>query len=89
MSRTYPFKAWILMPSYKPVQVEFVGPWWNEDWHRAEGGKSVHVSDNWHTKAEAIAVGRQRIAEQEAKLQKSLEKLAKKRAALDKAEAAQ
>lgn len=89
MSRTYPFTAWVLMPRYKPVEVEFVSSSWNPEWSRTETGKRVHCKDHWHTRAEAIAVGRQRLDEQEAKLHKSLEKLAKGRAALDKAESQQ
>lgn len=84
--RQYPFSAWVLMPSFKPVEIEFVSSSWNPEWSRTESGKRVHCKDHWHTKAEAIAVGRQRIADKEAALQKSLEKLAKYRSALDKAE---
>lgn len=84
--RQYPFKAWTLQPSFKPVEIELVHDSWYAEHHTTSKGQLKHEANIFHTKQEAIAEGRARLDEQEAKLNKSLEKVAKKRAALDKAE---
>ncbi|WP_312141258.1 hypothetical protein [Stutzerimonas nitrititolerans] len=89
--RTYPYKAWVLMPSFKIVEVELVecyGSWGRYmEWDKASSGKSYNVErDLYPTKAAAIAVGRERVAAQQADLAKRQERLNKRIAALDKAE---
>ena len=92
MSRTYPFKAWVLMPSFKPVEVEIVSEYrsWNKEvYHQTAKQKTYTGSDLFGSKDEAICAGRKRLADQEADLAKRAENIAKKRAALDKAESQQ
>lgn len=89
--RTYPYKAWTLQPSFKPVEVELVSQYgcWGSgcDWDKTEKGKCFNVErDLYPTKAAAIAVGRERVAAQQADLAKRQERLNKRIAALDKAE---
>lgn len=89
--RTYPYKAWALLPSFKPVEVELVERWGNFgqylNYDRAAKGKVYHVELELHaSKAEAIAAGRKKIDEQQADIAKRLERINKRIAALDKAE---
>lgn len=85
-ARTYPYKAWVLMPSFKPVEVELVrnyGVYYDE----TANGKIYHIEHSLHpTKAAAIAAGRKKIDEQQADIAKRLERINKRIAALDKAE---
>lgn len=85
--REFPYKAWALQPSFKPVEVEIVERTWG-GWVKASNGKQHLPSALSTTKAGAIAFGRSRLREQETDLQKKLANIEKRRAALDKAEAA-
>jgi len=84
--RTYPYKAWALRPSFKPVEVELVrnyGVYYDE----TENGKIYHIAHSLNpTKAAAIAAGRKKIDEQQADTAKRPERINKRIAALDKAE---
>jgi len=84
--RTYPYKAWVLMPSFKPAEVELVsnyGLYYDE----TAKGKIYHIKHSLYpTKAAAIAAGRKKIDEQQADIAKRLERINKRIAALDKAE---
>lgn len=91
--RTYPYKAWALLPSFTPVEVELVesysywGPY--QDWDITQKGKAFNAKrDLYPTKAAAIAAGRKKIEEQQADIAKRLERINKRIAALDKAERA-
>lgn len=89
-TRTYPYKAWTLQPSYKPVEVEIVKPSYPHsaiyaDWDDTQSGKSYHVHMLHPTKEAAIAFGRSEIERQRKALAERHEKLDKKVAALDKA----
>ena len=89
--RTYPYKAWALMPSFKLVEVELVecyGSWGrNMDWDRASNGKVYNVErDLYPSKPDAIAAGRKKLDEQSADIAKRLERISKRAAAPDKAE---
>lgn len=91
--RTYPYKAWALMPSLTPVEVELVGPY-STYYPELYGHLDVTVKnkaystehDLYPSKAEAIAAGRKKIDEQQADIAKRLERINKRIAALDKAE---
>lgn len=87
--RTYPYKAWVLMPSFKPKEVELVEKYsaYYTEYDQAAGGKSYHLSELHHSKSAAIAEGRERAAKQSADLAKKQASLAKRIAELDKAEA--
>ena len=89
--RTYPYKAWALLPSFTPVEVELVesysywGPY--QDWDISQRGKAFNAKrDLYPNKAAAIAAGRKKIDEQQADIAKRLERINKRIAALDKAE---
>lgn len=86
--RTYPYKAWVLMPSFKPAEVELVsnyGLYYDE----TAKGKIYHIKHSLYpTKAAAIAEGREKIEEQQADIAKRLERINKRITALDKAERA-
>lgn len=89
--RTYPYKAWALMPSFKPVEVELVecyGSWGRYmEYDKTAKGKSYHFArDLFPTKAAAIAFGRQVVNQQRDDIAKRLERINKRAAALDKAE---
>ena len=84
MTRTYPYTAWALPPSFKPKQVTFVRNYWNSD--VADSGTLYARHNIFPTKADAIAAGRQSLERQRIDLDKKLANLAKKHAALDAAE---
>lgn len=92
-TRTYPYKAWTLKPSFAPVEVELVAQSWpgllaHDKWDATEKRKHYATDDLFPTKADAITEGWARIEKQAANLAKSLETLEKKREALRKAGAA-
>lgn len=70
--RTYPYKGWILMPSFKPVEVEFVKLY--ASYSMLDYGditsteKTVRREDIFSTKDVAIDVGRERLRKQQATL---------------------
>lgn len=88
-TRTYPYTAWRLMPSFKPVQVTLIARHrYDSDYDTDDNETNRHISNLFASKAAAIAEGRARVEKQAANLAKSLATLDKKRAALQKAEAA-
>lgn len=93
MTRKYPRQAWMLMPSFKPVEVTVTAKAYKSDdysdWDRLSSGKSVHFECLYKTQADAIAVGREQVAKAEADLLKRRANLDKKIKALDKAEKGQ
>lgn len=85
MSRTYPYKAWMIQPSGKPKEIEFTrGPVFgaDEDWDCSSTGKWYRVRDLHPTKDAAITAGLAAVDEQQAKLTKQQTTLDKKRATL-------
>ena len=85
-SRTYPYEAWALSPSFAPKLVLLAGPYWSiGDWDVSESGKLYSMLELFPTKEAALVQGWQRIADQEAKLAKLQVGIAKKKAALAKA----
>jgi hypothetical protein len=90
-NRTYPYKAWTLTPSFKPVQVEFVSLW--KTWDNPDYGdltatkRKVYRRDEIYETAElAIEAGYMALLAQQVKLEKMLAAVRKKREALVKAE---
>ncbi len=88
--RTYPYTAWMLQPSFKPVEVTIVAAAWPEspaysNWEHTDKKKAVNLSDLFFSKSEAIDDGWERIKKQQADLDKKQENLNKRRAALEKA----
>lgn len=86
--RTYPRKAWVLTPSFKPVEVELVkqyGSTYHDYGDLTEASKLYAPSEMHESKALAIAAGWALVEKQQAKLDKMAITLGKKRAALNKA----
>ncbi len=81
---SFPYTAWVLMPSFKPVEVTFVEEKW-ASWHATAQGKRYHANNIHPTKAAAIAWGLADLARQQATIDKKQENLNKRRAALEKA----
>lgn len=91
--RTYPYKAWALLPSFKPVEVELTARL-NESWDygkKASGTaldgepRLFHIDSLSLTKAAAIEVGRKRVATMQANLDKTQKNINNRSRALDKA----
>ena len=90
MERSYPYKAWILMPSFKPAEVEFTEhyPGWSgEDYGcKTASGKVVRRDEIFASRALAINGGRLRLEKHRAQIAKLQLEHDKKLAALKKAE---
>ncbi|MCW0413520.1 hypothetical protein NG831_06325 [Xanthomonas sacchari] len=91
-TRTYPYKAWVVTPAGKPVELEMTGPSYASyslyaHWDDSTTGKGYDSTKLSPTKEAAIEVEWNRLNEQEAKITKQLVKIAKKRAVLAKARA--
>lgn len=84
--REYPFKTWTLLPSFKPVEVELVGKSMESGVHVTSTGSCKHEKNLFETKELAISIGRALLDQMEQKARTTLERMAKKRATLDKAE---
>ncbi len=86
MSRTYPYKAWVIQPSGKPKEVELTKAYvsWGGNWKGdiTDSGKHYHVDHLHPTKDAAIASGLAALDVQQAKLTKQQTTLDKKRATL-------
>lgn len=82
-ARTYPYKAWTLQPSFKPVEVELTERHYGKDWDQTANRKGYHVSTLHPTKEAAIAYGRAEVERIQADLDKRTENLRKKRTALN------
>lgn len=85
MTTTFPYTAWVLMPSFKPVEVRFVRKRYDGSWHETAAGKIYRTENVHQDKAEAIAWGLADLAKQQAAINKKQQNLNKRRAALDKA----
>lgn len=83
--KTYPYQAWVLMPSFKPKEVELVARA-RLDWEESSTGKWYHHTELHPSKAEAIAAGWEKIRIQQADIDKRQAKLNKRIVELDKAE---
>lgn len=89
MNRSYPYKAWILMPSFKPVEVEFVRNYetFGGDYGDVkDGGKIVRRDEIYPSKDAAISGAHERLAKHRAQIAKLQLGHDKKLAALKKAE---
>ena len=88
-ARTYPYTAWVLLPSFKPKQVKLVGRYvsYGPDYGDVtEDRQRYDIADIHPTPADAIAAGYARLAKQQKAIDKQVETMKKKKAALDKAE---
>jgi hypothetical protein len=89
MNPTYPYVAWRLQPSFKPVLVtitEMYHSWTAADqWVKSDKGSLHHIKDLFPTKEAAIEAGWERIHKEEAAIEKKVARINKCRAALAKA----
>lgn len=89
-NREYPRQVWVLMPSFKPVQVTVVKPydsWSSVDYgDLTDAGKLYGITKMFASLDDAISAGRRGLSAQEVKIALMSEKIQKKRTALDKAE---
>lgn len=83
--KTYPYQAWVLMPSFKPKEVELVARA-RLDWEESSTGKWYHHTELHSSKAEAIAAGWEKIKIQQADIDKRRENLNKRINQLEKDE---
>jgi hypothetical protein len=89
MERSYPYKGWILMPSFKPVEVEFVEQYTsfgNDYGDRTEKGKVYRRDEIFAGKQLALNGGHLRLEKHRAQIAKLQLGHDKKLAALKKAE---
>ena len=87
--QTYPFNAWVLTPTFKLKEVTIKGVYLTSspDWLISTSGKLYHLNELHPTQPIAITMGRELLVKQKTALDKRLETINKKHAALDKAEA--
>ena len=90
MEISYAYKAWILMPSFKPMEVEFVKQYeafGGQDYgDLTTKGKIMRRDEIYATKSEAIKIGYERLEKSRAQIAKLQLGHDKKLAALKKAE---
>lgn len=90
-ARTYPYDGWVLLPSFKPKKVTFVknyGSWSGADYGDiSDAGKYYPCSQIHESRSDAITEGHNRLNLQQARLDKQLAVMQKRRAELVKAEA--
>ncbi|UBB15469.1 hypothetical protein [Comamonas odontotermitis] len=79
----FPYTGWVLMPSFKPVELTFVKD--RGGWHRAERGKDYSIHDIFPDKHSAISAGHAALVEQQLAVNKKQANIQKRRAALEKA----
>ncbi|MBP3934475.1 MAG: hypothetical protein J6D44_11480 [Pseudomonas sp.] len=86
MSKSYPYQAWVLTPSFAPKEVTIVEPggWATDGWLPTIAGKHYHESEVFDSKDLAIEGGWSRLEEQEAAIQKKLDSINKKKSILTK-----
>lgn len=80
--RTYPYTAWVLLPSFKPKSVELVKKYksYTADYgDLTEAGKLYSLSELFPSKREAVEAGWLRVDKQKTDLDKKLESLKKRR----------
>ena len=84
IEKEFPYKGWVLTPSFKPVEKTFVSLGYYS-YHRDDGEKDYHPDNIFEDKPSAIAWGREDLERQKSALDKKLANIEKRRAALDKA----
>lgn len=84
----FPYKGWVLMPSFAPKELTFINTgWMTGEWHVAENSSKYYsVAEIYETKSEAIAAGREKLAKLRLDIAKRSAAIEKRQAALDKAE---
>ena len=80
----FPYSAWVLMPSFRPKQVEVVEKFYYSDWLGISTGKSYHASNLYESKQQAVGAGLAKLAAQQADIDKRQASLDKRKAELAK-----
>ncbi|WP_085638046.1 MULTISPECIES: hypothetical protein [unclassified Pseudomonas] len=80
----YPFKSWVLTPSFAPKEVELVAASHYSDYHHTAANKYYHQSELYASKRVAIEAGWRKLDEQQNTLKKRADAIAKKKATLTK-----
>ena len=86
--KTYPYRAWVLQPSFKPVQIEIVAEyssWGGHTWEQSATKKLYNSKELHESEEAAIAYGWKEVERIQTNLDQRHENLRKKRAALNKA----
>lgn len=81
----YPFDAWVLLPSFKPVKRTFTRGFASGAY--TEEGKWYVTAAIHSSRSDALTDGHNLLNQQQARIDKQLAVMAKRRAALVKAEA--
>lgn len=86
MSKSYPYQAWVLTPSFAPKEVTIVEPgrWAAYGWLPTISGKHYHESEVYDSKELSIKGGWSRLEDQEAAIQKKIDSINKKKSILTK-----
>lgn len=86
MSKSYPYQAWVLTPSFAPKEVTIVEPsfWSTHGWVPTISGKHYHESEVFDSKELAIKGGWSRLEDQETAIQKKIDSINKKKSVLTK-----
>lgn len=84
MSRIYPRKVWVLLPSFKPKEVEVVKRYGSATDYGdlTAAGVNYMPSEMYESQQEAVENGYRRLCEQQSALDKRQANLRKKRATL-------
>ncbi|KAF1019658.1 MAG: hypothetical protein GAK30_02974 [Paracidovorax wautersii] len=89
MPETFPAQAWVLTPGFQPKEVTLTeaSSGWRSKGCRTETKWMILLADLYATKGDAIAGGRERLIEQQARIDAMQAKLEKRKATLEKAAA--
>jgi len=83
---TFPYTGWVLMPSFKPVELTFVErSRLYRTWHKAENGKIYPIVKIHSSKHAAIDDGHAELIKQQIAVEKRQANINKRRATLEKA----
>lgn len=85
IEKEFPYKGWVLTPSFKPVEKTFVSRAYYRSYHKSDSEKEYHQDNIFKDKPSAIAWGRKDLERQKSALDKKMANIEKRRAALDKA----
>ncbi|MFU5132662.1 hypothetical protein ACM751_16290 [Pseudomonas aeruginosa] len=88
MSTKYPYTAWVLKPSFKPVETTFTENYSDSTiygkWDKSESGKPYNVKNIFPTKAAAIAHANNELERLQADIDKRQATLDKRKAEVAK-----
>lgn len=82
--KKFPYKGWVLTPSFEPKEKTFVCQYGYYDYHVSDSEK-YHIDMIFKDKTSAIAWGRAELEKQKIALDKKFAMLEKRREALNKA----